>query len=203
MSDILIERRELSPERRREAIRKFLEDLTEEFVKKQAERDIYKIQDGQSEERIKESRDFLYNMFRKELPKIEFHLMSGEPLVMNYMGNHVEDGTLNYEEGIMFRIKFCLSFCEEGVFISRIEAIEDSTNIRDIDVIRGNPDFEDIDPESEYGQKLQKISGLRVHEVFPMNDLFQRFSSYINEEEFEGSRGELYVDMQDQDAVKN
>lgn len=203
MSDILIERRELSPERRREAIRKFLEDLTEEFVKKQAARNMFKMGDGQDEESIQKGMDFHLKMFMDQLPKIEFNLLSGEPLVMNYMGNPVEDGTLNYEEGIIFRIKFCLSFCEEGVFISRIEAIEDSTNIRDIDVIRGNPDFEDIDPESEYGQKLQKISGLRVHEVFPMNDLFQRFSSYINEEEFEGSRGELYVDMQDQDAVKN
>ncbi len=197
MSDILIERRELSPERRREAIRKFLEDLTEEFAKKQAARNRFKMGDGQDEESIQKGMDFHLKMFMDQLPKIEFNLLSGEPLSMSYNASPVEGGIVNYEEGIIFHIKFCLSFCEEGVFISRIDAIEDSTNIRDIDVIRGNPDSEDVDPESEYGQKLQKMSGLRVHEVFPMNDLFQEFSSYINEEEFRGWRGELYAEETD------
>jgi hypothetical protein len=199
MSDILRERRELSPERRGEAIKKFIEDLTDEFVKKQADRNMFKVGDGQDEESIQKGMDFHLKMFLKELPKIQFNLLSEEPLSMSYNASPVEDGVINYDydKSLVFRIKFCLSFCEEGVFISRIDAIEDSSDISDIALMQGELDHEEIDPESDYGQKLQKISGLRLNELFPMNNLFQEFSSHIDEEEFRGWRGELYAEEKD------
>ncbi len=198
MSDILQEKRELSGERLQRAVTKFLEDLKEQFIEKQVSRELLQTERGYDQEHIDSLRTSRTEEFVESLKNLEMNLLSQQPLWADYVGNQIFDNVIDYDvPGLAFRIKFTLSFCEEGVFVARIDEIVDSTHVTEEDIIHNfDPDttFEDVDPMSEYGKKLQAISGIRSGEIFPMNEFFEPYTAHYDEEEYDGGRGSIYAD---------
>lgn len=198
MSDILQEKRELSGEKLQRAVIKFLEDLKEQFIERQVHREQRQNERGYEPQDIDNLRQSRTQEFLNLLKNLEINLLSHQPLWINYTGGLVEGDEVDCDAlGLGFRIKFTLSFCEEGVFVARIDQIQDSTHVTDRDIFSDfdlETTFEDVDPTSEYGKKLQAVSGIRSREIFPMNEFFEPYTSHYDEDEYNGTRDSIYSD---------